>query len=137
MIPDAIARSKEETTIRVDTMACARDPKLEEKKAELEALPVVGGTAYDWVKQHIEAGERLNDLASERAAVRAETPSDRGPAGMLRGATIGLIGRARMAMTDELLADKSLPRNLVEQTFGYFDELARMRTPPSKPTDNS
>jgi hypothetical protein len=117
--------------------AIRRAPKLEAMKAELEAFPVLGGTLYTWVKEHIEAGKRLDQLTSERASVRAETASDRGPAGVLRSATVGLLGRARAAMADELAANATLPRNLVEQTFGYFDELSLTRAGKAKPAKST
>jgi hypothetical protein len=44
-----------------------------------------------------------------------------------------LLGRARAAMADELTANKALPPNLVDQTFGYFDELSLTRTTNTKP----
>jgi len=54
----------------------------------------------------MDAGKQLADLTSERASVRAETDSDRGPAGSLRGGTIGLVGRGRAAVGDELQANR-------------------------------
>lgn len=135
-IRDAFVPTLSELRATYPTEAAAairRAPKLEAMKAELEAFPVMGGTLYTWVKEHIEAGKRLDQLTSERATVRAETASDRGPAGGLRSATIGLLGRARAAMTDELAANTTLPRNLVEETFGYFDELSLTRAGKEKP----
>ena len=46
---------------------------------------------------------------------------------MLRVSTIGLLGRARASLADELDAKAALPRNLDARIFGYFDELASMR----------
>jgi hypothetical protein len=138
-IRDAFVPSLAELRAAYPTEAAAairRAPKLEAMKAELEAFPVLGGSLYSWVKEYVEAGKRLDQLTSERASVRAETASDRGPAGALRGAMIGLLGRARAAMADELAANTTLPRNLVEQTFGYFDELSVTRARKTKPAES-
>jgi hypothetical protein len=117
--------------------AIRRAPTLEAMKAGLEAFPVMGGTLHAWVKEYIESGKQLDQLYSERATARAETVADRGPAGALRGQTIGLLTRARTMMMDELEANKALPRNLAEQTFGYFDELSLTRAgKPAKPQED-
>ncbi len=107
--------------------ATRRTPKLDTMKAELKQFPVMGGTLYKWVKEYVKAGKELEELYSDRSMARAERPSDRGPAGTLRGQTIGLLTRARAMMQDELEANKDLPRDLVERTFGYFDELSLTR----------
>lgn len=140
-IREAFVPSLSELRVPYATEAAAairREPKVAEMKPELEAFPVMGGNLHTWVQEHVEAGKQLDALYSERAKLKAETESDRGPAGALRGATIGLIGRARAAMADELTANKALPRNLVDQTFGYFDELSLARTPgkPAKPKES-
>ena len=114
--------------------ATRRAPKMEAMKAELDAFPVLGGTLHAWVKEFVESGKQLEQLYSDRATARAETAADRGPAGALRGQTIGLLTRARTMMMDELEANKALPRNLAEQTLGYFDELSLTRAGKSQPT---
>ncbi len=113
--------------------ATRRAPKMEAMKADLDAFPVLGGTLHAWVKEYVEAGKQLEQLYSDRATARAETAADRGPAGALRGQTIGLLTRARTMMMDELEANKALPRNLAEQTLGYFDELSLTRAGKSQP----
>ena len=40
-------------------------------------------------------------------------------------------------MADELAANATLPRNLVEQTFGYFDELSLTRAGKAKPAKST
>ncbi len=124
-------------TVARAAAAIRRAPKLEAMKAELEAFPVLGSSLYSWMKEYVQTEIQLEQLTSERASVRAETASDQGPAGALRSATIGLLGRARAAMVDELAANTTLSRNLVEQTFGYFDELSLTRARKTKPVESA
>jgi hypothetical protein len=99
-------------------------------KADLKLFPVAGnGTLFDWVAAFTRHGEKLHELLAQRGAARAGAEPT--PAGkeilVLRNETVGLLGRARAALADEVEHDPKLPRNLEAQVFGYFDELLAMR----------
>jgi len=105
----------------------------EKKRAEiaryeddLRAIPTpLGDSAYEWATAFVEAGERIGKLLSDRATDAAN--ADASGAAALRGATIGLLGRARQALEDEVAHNPALPRNLVKLVFGYIDVLQSFR----------
>lgn len=118
------------------------------RKAELLALkhdlmlfPVMGGgTLLDWMTSYITSGEKLDTLLSARADA-----ADRKMAAKLRTQTIGMITRLRKELQIDRQNDPSLPGNLDEQVFGYFDMLEAKddaaaakkkaaKTPPGAPT---
>ena len=106
--------------------AQARRDDEKELKADLKLFPVAGSkTLQHWVDQFLTAGEKLDELLGQRAE---KDTGGRKDAGKLRVATIGMLTRLRGAIADELDHDAKLPRNLETQIFGYFDQLAKMRT---------
>jgi hypothetical protein len=108
-----------------------RRARLAEREADLRRFPVsVGGqTLYDWAAAFLAAGETLDRLLSQRATAVAESAPgpDRTAGLVLRSGTIGLLGRFRTALDDEMDHDKDLPRNLDELVFGYLDQLGQSR----------
>ena len=113
-----------------DEAMAAKDRRasLAEHKSLLASFPVANNkTLEDWAVAYLDHGEQLDALLSERAKEVAETTSDRSNAAPLRGQTIGMLGRFRAALADEIAMDSSLPRDLDAQIFGYFDELHRRR----------
>jgi hypothetical protein len=118
-------------------------PELKALKAELHAIATPGGgTLHDWVKSFIGAGDAIDKLLRERAK-RLATTDNAAAAGPLRGATIGLLGRFRDALGDEVQEeDSALPSDFDARLFAYFDKLnadrersLRARTPGGAPAD--
>lgn len=95
-------------------------PSLATLKTELMAFPVAGGTLYDWAAGFIAAGKQIDALLSQRADAK-----DRKTATMLRGETLAKLNRLRDDLADALKDDPSLPADLDDQVFGYFDLLEK------------
>lgn len=93
---------------------------------QLFSLPE-GGTLYDIALDYVAAGEAINRLLSERAKFEALTEEDKRKISTLRPEIIGILGRFRKALPDELAGNENLPRNLISLIFGYFDELHQIR----------
>jgi hypothetical protein len=98
--------------------AKAHKAQLATLKPALDLFPVVGGTLYDWAVDFVSAGEKLDTLLSERADAK-----DRAEASVLRSDTLGLLNRLRKNLKAEQKANPSLPADLEDQVFGYFDLL--------------
>jgi hypothetical protein len=79
---------------------------------------------YDWCNGFVAQGEQIGTLLGQRADITAQS---RREAGKLRASTVGILGRFRAALADEMAIDKSLPADLDAKVFGYFDELSAMR----------
>ena len=100
--------------------------------ADLQLLPAPGGgTLHAWVSAYLEKGLELNELLTQKADKSADAVGD--PAGRkevpaLRTGTIGLIGRLRAGLADELKANSALPRDLEAKIFSYVDELVKRRS---------
>jgi hypothetical protein len=113
-----------------DEAAAALDnrPELTRLKAELKSIAVPGpGTLYDWVKSFLAAGDTIDALLKKRAKVIA-TSENAGIAGPLRGSTVGLLGRFRESLRDELEdEDCTLPPNYDAALFSYIDKLSADR----------
>jgi len=95
-------------------------PSLATLKTELSAFPVVGGTLHDWASGFIAAGKQIDTLLSQRADAK-----DRKAAGTLRSETLAKLNRLRDDLADALKDDPSLPADLDDQVFGYFDLLEK------------
>ncbi len=101
--------------------AAARKKLLKKHKASLDLIPVAeGGTLFNWVSDFVAAGEAVGALLNARADLPA---ASRDEAGALRASTIGMLGRLRAAITDELAHHSKLPRDLDAKVFSYVDEL--------------
>lgn len=107
-----------------------REATLKDYKDDLKLFPVAEGhTLFDWVSGFIGAGLALNELLSDRA----DAPLDsRAGAGTLRTKSLGLLTRMRGALSDEVAANKKLPRDLETQAFAFLDQLAAQRPAPKK-----
>jgi hypothetical protein len=97
---------------------------------DLNLFPVADGkTLLDWALAYIDQGERLHGLLSARAdAVATVDAATRRRGAQLRADTVALLGHFRDALTDELAADPSLPRDLDARVFGFFDQLVKRRS---------
>jgi hypothetical protein len=96
----------------------------------LATLPVPGSrTLRAWVEGFVSRGERIEALMRARAerTAAAVGERDRTAAGTLRVETIGLLGRLRAALADELADDPAHHARLDADLFGYIDQLAAAR----------
>ncbi len=106
-------------------LARERRKQLPSWKADLQLFPVSPTeTLYDWTTRFLDAGDKLDTLLAQRAD---KTVASRSDAAKLRTATLGILGRFRGALADEMAVDKTLPSDLDGQVFAYFDQLATMR----------
>ena len=114
----------------VDEAARARrrQGRVAELEADLVRFAVPGGGSLrDWVEAYIDAGIQLDALLQQRAKLD-EAASGEGPvhAGALRSETIGLLGRTRTALADDI-AFGGLSAELDEAIFGFVDMVQKMR----------
>jgi hypothetical protein len=96
------------------------EPLLATLQAELAMFPVAGGTLQDWAAQFIAHGKQLDALLSKRADA-----GDRKAASALRSEVVAKIGRLREDLAAELKNDPTLPADLDDTVFGYFDLLEK------------
>lgn len=99
---------------------------LQTLEADLKLIPIAGGLSlYDWGKGFVAGGDLVGTLLSQRADAATGTRSE---AGKIRSSAVGVLGRFRGALGDELGVNPTLPKDLDAQVFGYFDELDGMRS---------
>lgn len=104
-----------------------RRPELTTRKTSLKAVVTPGGgTLFAWVKSFLDAGDALGELLSSRADTEAHAKSGKGAA-TLRATTLGLLGRLRGGIADELDAGAVLPADYEASLFAHIDELAKRR----------
>jgi len=102
-------------------------PKLVELEADLRAAPTPDGkTLYEWASAFVDHGDKLAQLLSSRGQATGFEYFRQQTA--LRVTTLGLLGRFRAALKDELAENPQLPRDLDERIFGGFEELSHKRT---------
>jgi hypothetical protein len=107
--------------------AAERRPLLGSMKADLERFKAPGGdTLLAVATRFLDAGERLNALLDERGSV---PETDRSRATVLRSKAVGVLGRLRADLTEEVASDPTLPRDLVHRVFGHLDALVAMAKP--------
>ncbi len=98
---------------------------LQTLEADLKLIPIAGGLSlYDWGQGFVAGGDLLGVLLSQRADTATGARSQ---AGKIRSSAVGVLGRFRGALGDELGVNPALPKDLDAQVFGYFDELDGMR----------
>lgn len=120
--------------------AIKREPELTRMRADMELIPVFGGTLLDWAKSFIDQGKRLDGLLSQRGTAQAEasvSSGERRRSAGLRSNTLALLRRMREGLDDELLSDETIDRGLVGQIFGYYDEVVRVRAAQDRPKDEA
>jgi hypothetical protein len=99
-------------------------PELARLKAELKSAATPGGgSLHDWVKAFVAAGDDIDKLLRRRATLLA-TGENAAATGPLRGAAVGLLGRFREALRDEIQEEGSaLPADHEARLFAYIDKL--------------
>jgi hypothetical protein len=98
-------------------------PKAKDLEADMKSIPTpTGDTVEAWVLAFLGAGTKLGQLLSDRAVIEA-AGLEGGEIASLRMTTIGLLGRFRTGIADEMAGRPDLPRNLDALIFGFFDEL--------------
>lgn len=79
-------------------------PDLARLADQLKMITVPGGkTLYVWVKEFLDDGDELGGLLADRGLTTASVESAKAAAA-LRALTIGLLGRLRSAVQDEIAA---------------------------------
>jgi hypothetical protein len=110
-----------------------RKPSIKTLSIDLKMFPVAGsGTLLDVVQKFIDAGVSLDELLSQRG----DAPkAARERAAMLRAEAIGVLGRFRSELVKEVDKNPSLPQDLDQRVFGYFDTLEAMEHKAKKKKD--
>ena len=106
--------------------AKANRPKLAALEAELRMLPTPDGqTLYDWAAAFVDKGDELARKLAARTqgsaleAFRQQTA--------LRVTTIGILGRFRASLRDEVKDNPSMPASIEADLFAGIDALAERR----------
>lgn len=107
-------------------VAQANRPKAIEMEADLKGIPTPDGrTAYHWVIEFLDSGDKLGQLIDARSKVEAGEP---GPELLLaRSRALGAVAKARALVAEEAEKGGKLPKNAEAILFGYFDSLADFR----------
>lgn len=110
----------------VETAALAKEraPLLEIRSADLDHFPVPGGTLKRWAQDLIEAGVDTAGLLARRYLL--ESSGGDSPLSRLRNEIIGLLGRFRAGLADEI-REGLVPADADALIFGYLDRLAEDR----------
>lgn len=103
--------------------AKGRQSALTDGRAQLDVLPVVGGTSHLWASSFVEAGVALAPLLEGRA----DAKGTRSAAAILRVQAIGLINRFRGSVRDALSDTPDQGAAVDKRLFGYLDLLSSMR----------
>lgn len=112
-----------------DEAAAAHDHRADLTRLELELkqIAVPGGlTLHAWVKDFLDRGDQLGSLLALRAQSKVGMENAR-QAASLRAGTIGLLGRLRSSIQDEITGGATLPEGYEAKLFATFDELNRRR----------
>ena len=105
-----------------------RRKDLAAREADLRSFAVPGAqTLYEVAAAFLDGGDALSQLLSERAGLETVDPATQNQAKHLRPSTIGLLGRLRAGVKDEVAGYPDLPRDLEGQIFGFFDNLHASR----------
>lgn len=101
-------------------------------RPELEQFVAPGGANLgDWVASFLDHGDRIGALLQARAEIGATAvaPVD---GGALKSSTIGLLGRFRQAIRDEVAMGADLPKGYEDRLFAFLDQLDRSRVDAKK-----
>lgn len=101
-------------------------------RPELEQIAVPGGAKLSgWVEGFLDHGDRIGELLHGRAEAGAlAAPSFDG--GALKSSTVGLLGRFRQAIRDEIASGLVLPKDYEARLFALVDLLNDSRAEAQK-----
>ena len=118
--------------------ALENQPEITRLKNELKSLATPGGgSLITWVKDFVDAGNAIDAMLRERAKL-VSTGENASGAAPLRSATVGLLGRFRDALRDEIEEpDSALPKDHESKLFAYMDQLAAQRASPTSNGDST
>jgi hypothetical protein len=106
--------------------AAQNRPKLEKLAEDLRRFATPDGkTLHDWVAAFLDQGDKLARLLSARVPATGFEAFRQNTA--LRVTTIGLLGRFRAALADEMAEHPQKPRDLDAKIFGFVDEVSQKR----------
>jgi hypothetical protein len=111
-------------------------------ETELKAFVIGDITLYDVVNGFVAAGIEIDDLLKQRAGATAAVKDPEATrAGRLRGEIVGLLGRLRASVKDEISLNSKLPAKLEVELFAYVDQLVASREAQAraavKPSDTT
>lgn len=107
-------------------------PAFDAMRPELEQITVPGGTNLaEWIAVFLDQGDKIGSLLHGRAeaGVGVETST---AGGALRSSVIGLLGRFRQAIRDEVASGAPLPKDYEARLFAFIDQLDRTRAEAAK-----
>lgn len=107
-------------------------PLFDELRPELERIDVPGGSNLaEWVVTFLDQGDRIGQLLDKRAeaGVGVEKVAH---GGVLRSSAVGLLGRFRQAIRDEVASGADLPSDYEARIFAFIDQLSRTRAEAEK-----
>lgn len=115
--------------------AKANRSNLHEMEADLKSIPTPDGrTAYEWVVEFLDCGDKLGALINARSTVEADEP---GPEVLLaRTRALATLTKARRLVAEEAERTSKLPKNAEALLFGYFDTLGAFRTNAKSDDEN-
>lgn len=118
--------------------ALEKTPELVRLDKELTSLRVPGGgTLATWATAFLAAGDSIDGLLRERAKAM-NTGENAAATAPLRSATVGLLGRFRDALRDEIEDEGSaLPEGHEAKLFAYIDQLAAQRARPTSEQEST
>lgn len=113
-------------------LAHRKRPALETLRPELEQIQVPGGSNLaEWVAVFLDQGDAIGRLLHGRAEAGIGVPKPP-HAGVLRNNAIGLLGRFRQAIRDEVASGAPVPEDYEARLFAFIDQLSRTRAEAEK-----
>lgn len=108
-------------------------PAFDELRPELERIPMPDGSSLAaWVAAFLDQGDRIGRLLDERAEAGVKEGKSPRPPGAVRGSAIGLLGRFRQAIRDEVATNPDLPDDYEARLFAFLDQLDETRAEATK-----
>lgn len=108
-------------------------PAFQEMRCELERIAVPGGNLAEWVLAFLDQGDRIARLLDERAETTAVEEKPLPHSAMtVRSTAVGLLGRFRQAIRDEMASNRDLPTDYEARLFAFLDQLDKTRAEAKK-----
>jgi len=109
-------------------------PIFNELRPDLERIQVPGGSNLaEWVVTFLDQGDRIGRLLDRRAEAGVGVGVEASATGgALRSSVIGLLGRFRQGIRDEVASGATLPSDYEARIFAFIDQLDRTRAEANK-----